>query len=813
MASRFYFPASTSADVSPAFDAGWSNTSQGVRRRLVLQKGTSSIADGTTSNLPGAANRQRLDRQYVSDPIAAQTITGTLKMQLLVRESNADDNVDQLFLSVRVVSNDGSSFRGTLLSLGNYGPTTEYQTSQRNKKGADGDSLASVSAQDGDRIVVEIGHNNSTAGTSPSATARYGENATDLPEDETTTSDGAGWIEFSNEILLKNPGTLAPGDAPSLAGSGSSTVTGSGTAVPGEAPSLAGAGSTTVTGTGTIAPGDAPIFNCEGGAVVGGGTLAPGDAPVLAGAGSSTVTGTGTVAPGGAPSLAAEGSTTVTGAGTAAPGDAPNLSGSGGAVVGSGAIAPGDAPALEGDGSTTVTAAGTAAPGDAPSLSGSGGAVVGTGSIAPGDAPSITGTDGAEPQAWFRALGYTIPQQGERPAALGVLELPAGVPIGDLPYLGTGEAPQSTPRGVLIGPLDEWQTLPLGVARIIELPVDAGAIEVGEAPNLEGAGAPIIAGTGNIRPGDAPSLDGAGTPIVAGTGEIDPGDAPSLAGAINYGPAEIDPGDAPSLAAVGAPVVSGTGAIAPGDAPSLLGEVSLGSGTIEPGDAPVVSGTGAPIVRGTGSLAASAPFLSAAGVRQVEFALVAELNVWATPTYRLIARNVDSGAETLIGTGTNIAGVSLPDGNYRIRVEADGHYWQGARFATEYALTVASGEAGVALPEIRQLSAVSSGSQVQVSWSWEDQAGTTAPADFALWIGASLPVDTSGAPAATVAAVSVGSYSEVMASSASPFYVAVAARLVATVGPVATVLVEPGAAFGAPSGTSARIPDGDWATT
>ena len=124
-------------------------------------------------------------------------------MQIMVREYADTDNVAAIYLCVKVVSEDGSTVRGTLLSLNYYAGVSEFinNATHRNKKGADGDSMSDVDAQDGDRIVVEIGYSDA-AGTTPEASAKWGENADDLPENETQTADGAGWIEFSGDIAF-----------------------------------------------------------------------------------------------------------------------------------------------------------------------------------------------------------------------------------------------------------------------------------------------------------------------------------------------------------------------------------------------------------------------------------------------------------------------------------------------------------------------------------------------------------------------------------------------------------------------------------
>ena len=208
-ATRLYFPATTSAAVSPTYDSGWNYTTEAASYKLEDVKGSSAITIGTQIGpWTATAGQKALDRQYVSDPLSAQTISGTVKMQLMTREYAATDNVDGLWLVITVVSNDGSTVRGTLLSLGNYATTAEFvnNATHRNKTGANGDTLTDVTAQDGDRIVVGVGYSPSGSTTTPEASGKWGENATDLPENETQTTDGAGWIEFSATLTFQTAG-------------------------------------------------------------------------------------------------------------------------------------------------------------------------------------------------------------------------------------------------------------------------------------------------------------------------------------------------------------------------------------------------------------------------------------------------------------------------------------------------------------------------------------------------------------------------------------------------------------------------------
>lgn len=95
-----------------------------------------------------------------------------------------------------------------LSPIAQYGPATTYinNATMRNKTFADGDALTGVTMSDGDRIVVAIGHSNGPV-LEPEpppfqAACKFGTSGTDLPENETQTTDGVGWIEFSATFLF-----------------------------------------------------------------------------------------------------------------------------------------------------------------------------------------------------------------------------------------------------------------------------------------------------------------------------------------------------------------------------------------------------------------------------------------------------------------------------------------------------------------------------------------------------------------------------------------------------------------------------------
>ncbi len=198
--TRFYLHAALAAPtgVAPAFAATWTDVDEAVRRSMTTAHSVDALADGTTIDWTAAG--VALDRQYISPPIKGGTISGTAKCQIRSVELAGGDNASQR-LGLRVVSNDGATVRGTLLAVGFYGVLTEFGTvaggGLRNRFWLDGDALTSVVAQDGDRLVLELGYTDA-AGTTPEAFSGYGSTAaSDLPEDETTTTALRPWFQIT----------------------------------------------------------------------------------------------------------------------------------------------------------------------------------------------------------------------------------------------------------------------------------------------------------------------------------------------------------------------------------------------------------------------------------------------------------------------------------------------------------------------------------------------------------------------------------------------------------------------------------------
>lgn len=140
----------------------------------------------------------------VSSPLSgAQTISGTLNVMFGVVESNANNNYVKR-LHVYVMASDGS-VRGTLLA--NYTDTVEYPTTAQGQALASAQTLSSVSAQDGDRIVAEIGFQEQHGFIGLVAGTQYcgGTSGTDLSAGDANVTTHPSFLNFSATLAFKTP--------------------------------------------------------------------------------------------------------------------------------------------------------------------------------------------------------------------------------------------------------------------------------------------------------------------------------------------------------------------------------------------------------------------------------------------------------------------------------------------------------------------------------------------------------------------------------------------------------------------------------
>jgi hypothetical protein len=203
MATRFYFSLVGVGAVSPNFDTNWEQQGQGTRRPLAYKAtldATSTLGDGTVRTVPITTTQDILGVQFISDPLPPQAISGTCACVLRLFESANTVNVT-LALSVRVVSSDGDSVRGTLFSV--FGTGTEFPlTASAATRIVNNQAVTPLTIEQGDRLVVEVGGRATGPTASGSYTLRFGTSAaTDFALTSGLTTDLNPWFELSQNVF------------------------------------------------------------------------------------------------------------------------------------------------------------------------------------------------------------------------------------------------------------------------------------------------------------------------------------------------------------------------------------------------------------------------------------------------------------------------------------------------------------------------------------------------------------------------------------------------------------------------------------
>ena len=213
--TRLYLSSLATPPVSHAYDAAWEHTSHATRRLTSTDpakvRSPRTFFDAWETS--GADNYDQAVLQLVSPPITATTlIDGRVKAVAVVQEGSSLADL-QSQMVVRVIADDGT-VRGTLLPAD---ATVTLQNEWTANGGGglakfplnyptpEGTALTPVTAQVGDRIVVELGSRTTTVRTSEQR-ARI---AIGSAEFETydffelvnrQDSDRRPWIEFSDSI-------------------------------------------------------------------------------------------------------------------------------------------------------------------------------------------------------------------------------------------------------------------------------------------------------------------------------------------------------------------------------------------------------------------------------------------------------------------------------------------------------------------------------------------------------------------------------------------------------------------------------------
>lgn len=221
MATRLYLTR-TAAPAGPAASTRWERCWFLYRLRLVVDKIDPSQTNFNIGDNGGAAGDHVHLGQFVSDPIPAQLVEGTL-VGYRAAQANAPA-AGTVYLVARVVSGDGTVERGELY----YGPASgaAFPAALASVESPPaGTALTGVTAEEGDRIVVEIGGLRSATGESLYMSHVAHPSNTDFTASGQSVTNRNHWIEFSQDLWPANA-PLTAELAAAAGGTGSLDVSG-----------------------------------------------------------------------------------------------------------------------------------------------------------------------------------------------------------------------------------------------------------------------------------------------------------------------------------------------------------------------------------------------------------------------------------------------------------------------------------------------------------------------------------------------------------------------------------------------------------
>lgn len=212
-ATRFYFGSVDSDNpVSPGFDGNWEQTGQATRRKLYVKRTFSGVLSALTNKqvtVPITTTQDILNVQFVSDPIPARVILGNFSMVLGCLESATTANA-HLAGSLRVVSQDGGTVRGTLWS--SFTTITEFANAAIDTRIIAAVAITALTTLPGDRLVLEVGVRAAAPSAATNANQRFGTSAVtgspgvfnDFALTSGLTTDLNPWAELSQDLFAQN---------------------------------------------------------------------------------------------------------------------------------------------------------------------------------------------------------------------------------------------------------------------------------------------------------------------------------------------------------------------------------------------------------------------------------------------------------------------------------------------------------------------------------------------------------------------------------------------------------------------------------
>lgn len=198
--TTLYLNTGVASPYTPAVNAAWNVTTGNTRLMMKPVKDGSTIATVQSGNTGAAAVRKILIRQWISEPLAAQTLNGTMTGQILGRISSTSSRSGQGWIYLRLIDADG-----TVASEIGSSSTNSYTTTLTNRTYTN-ITLSSVSVTAGQRLCIDVGWNYQTGtNTATNGSNSYGSNnGTDLPVNNTTTTANDPWVRFSQTLIFQH---------------------------------------------------------------------------------------------------------------------------------------------------------------------------------------------------------------------------------------------------------------------------------------------------------------------------------------------------------------------------------------------------------------------------------------------------------------------------------------------------------------------------------------------------------------------------------------------------------------------------------
>jgi hypothetical protein len=241
--TRFYLNLNTAAPVSPAFNAGWNTTAVASRYLMSPTKDASTLTSKASNTATGIAIGKGLIDQWVSAPLAAQTINGTFTGQARFNLSSVTSTTGTGFVYVRVINANGTVASEVTSTV------TSNVTATLTNRTLISVPITALAITQGQRLCIELGWSyNIAAAVSRTCTINRGSSSgTDLAVDNFTTTANNPWVQFSQTLLFAPVNDDCTGSTLLTSGATCSSITSNIQYAGSAAPAGACGGATTTT--------------------------------------------------------------------------------------------------------------------------------------------------------------------------------------------------------------------------------------------------------------------------------------------------------------------------------------------------------------------------------------------------------------------------------------------------------------------------------------------------------------------------------------------------------------------------------------